>query len=348
MSWTRYHTVGFEMNTLDEVEVLGVYGSGSPSISTTEKQTGTYSLRGGSATPPTGKAFRDGVENLVRSGLYLHHNGLSTGDEAILFVLRTSPNLTAVLWDWDTDQLQLMVDGVVVAYEDVGETGITTTNVWHHLGISFYNHASAGWFSVYLEGEKILTYVGDTDIGGAVGVWFGGRVTSFATWANYYYIDDWYIDIGSSEADEAVPSFKYLWAPVDGDGAHSDFSINGAATNYQCVDDTTPDGDTTYVYAEDAGIVDFYTMNVPAIPSGYVINGLIVSTLARRTNAGIASALDPSIYRDTYGSVPSASVVPTTVYKSIQGYFLEDASGALWTEANLALNEIGYESSGTY
>lgn len=55
------------------------------------------------------------------------------------------------------------------------------------------------------------------------------------------------------------------WLLPTGPGATTQFAPSGAANNWQCVDDVTPDGDATYVIDANVGHIDTYTMaDLPA------------------------------------------------------------------------------------
>ena len=350
MSWTRVFTSGFELNTSEEYDVLATNGSGTPNPSTTKAHTGTYSLRHITNSLPAGHTFKDGTKSLVRCACYINHNGVAavTG-KAIIFSVRQTSAFTGVVWNASTNEIEIILADSVVATVDAVSSGFSATDTWKHIGLIFYNDSSSGFISFYLEGEKILTYTGNTNIGNAVGCYTGGRLTTTSTWNSSAYFDDFLVDHGSGEADECPPSFKYYWAITNANGTFNEWTASGAASNYQAVDDPAAnDGDTTHVYAESSGLKEYYGLNIPTLPAGYTINGVVVTIMGKRTNAGIASDIAPYIYEDGVGSSFVAQITPTTAYKPVQGYFLKDVSNAVWTAAKLADTEFGFQSAGTF
>jgi hypothetical protein len=63
-----------------------------------------------------------------------------------------------------------------------------------------------------------------------------------------------------------------------GAGALTQWTPNGAAANWQCVDDVSPDGDTTYVSSASAGNFDSYAMpssGLAGVPSMVVVKSYV-------------------------------------------------------------------------
>lgn len=348
MAWERYRSIGFELNTVDEVNFITYNGALSAVLSTTQKKTGANSMRWQVNTNPAGVAF-SAVHALVRTGFHIYHAGpfTTSGRRAILAAFQLTPTFNGVLWHGDTNMLHIWVGGSSVASVSVTTTPLNNINVWTHIGIVYYADSTNGFVSVYIDGDKVLTYTGDTG-GGSSAVYLGGHHSASSAWNSSMYIDDFYIDIDPAEVelDEPPPASQFAWAPVNGDGGSIQFAVTGAGSNYQAIDDSTPDGDTTYVYADTAGLVDFYTLNVPTIPTGYKVTGVTMTVLAKRTNTGVASTLDLGLHQITDAFVPAQ--LPPSSYLPLQGHFKAQINTSAWSPAAVSAAEWGFRSSGTF
>jgi len=348
MAWQRYRSIGFELNTVDEVNFITYNGILSAVLSTTQKKTGANSMRWQSNTNPAGVAF-SALHTLVRTGFHIYHAGPSTlsGRRAIIAAFQTTPSFSGVLWHGDTNMMHIWLGGASVASVSLTTTPLNNVSVWTHIGIVYYAHSTNGYVSVYIDGDKVLTYIGDTG-SGIPAMYLGGFHSSSAAWNNSMYVDDFYIDIDAAgvELDEPPPASQFAWAPVNGNGTSTQFAVTGAGSNYEAIDDATPDGDTTYVYADTAGMVDFYTLNVPTIPTGYKVTGVTMTVITKRTNTGVASTLDLGLRQMTDAFVTAQ--LPPSSYLPMQGHFKTQISTAVWSPAAVSAAEWGFRSSGSF
>lgn len=348
MTWLRKRSIGFEMNTIDEVITLGSYGTAAPTISTTQKKTGANSMRTAGDSRPAGVTFNPAA-TLMRASFHLHHNGVSStaSREAILVAFNISPTFTGILWNGNTNYLHIYVGGSSVASVNAATLPINSTLTWVHIGVVYKADATVGYISLYIEGEKVLTYVGNTGTG-IPGIYLGGRYSAFAGWNSYAYFDDLLVeeDTGGTELDEPPPSEQMLWILVNANASPNEFTVSPSGSNYQAVDDTTPDGDTTYIYADTAGLQERFTLPTPTVPDGYRIVGVSLTALTKRTNTGVASSL--TLILDQATDAVGSAQIPASSYLPIQEHFLTQADGSAWTEAAVNSAKWGFDSSGTF
>lgn len=346
MAFTRVWQSGAEMQHVNELDELASLGSASTTISSTKAKTGTYSYRYGPSTYPRGKAI-SGTQ--FRAGVFLNHSGLAastSATQAILFHVATSGvSSIYVIWKGDTSDLELYVNGSLVDSVDAASVGFTTTDTWFHVGIACKTDASAGWVSIYLDGVKILDYAGNTGTA-ANGVYFGGRASTNG-WVNYVYFDDFYVDTATSEADAAVPSYRFLWQAVNGAGTSAAWTANGASPNYACVDDAVPNDDTDYVSAVASGTIDYYATASVTVPSGYVIAAIIAAAWAKKTDAGTDSEIKLGTRLSGTDVTGSAQNLPTTYGPLFERQTTKPGGGA-WTESDANSAEVKIESAGTF
>lgn len=149
-------------------------------------------------------------------------------------------------------------------------------------------------------------------------------------------IDDLIVHDGSFVGDARVGYLKETGA-----GTYSQWTANGAATLYECVDDTAQDGDTTYTSSNTVGQRETFAFE--DVPTTAVIKYLQhvwvgkktdagTRTFARRTKSGVTESLS------------GTSIAPSTTYAThVQMENLDPATGAVWTAAGFNAAEFGEE-----
>lgn len=346
MTITRIWQSGAEMQHINECEELSSLGASSCSISSTKAKTGSYSFRYTAAGYPRGKAFSS--VNQARAGVFLNHAGLATAtsaSQAIIFRLAVSGATSiTVQWKGDTANLELYVGASLVDSVSAASVGFSTTDTWFHVGIHAYSNAS-GQIAVYLDGVEILSYSGDTGTG-ITAVYFGGR-NSTNGWGNYCYFDDFYVESTVGETIAPVTSYRFDWQAVNGAGTSVAWTPTGAASNYQCVDDGTPDDDTTYVAAAASGLIDYYAMSNFTLPSGYVVSAVIAAAWAKKSDAGTDSRLKLGTRLSGSDSTGTDQAL-TTTYAPVFERQTTKPGGGSWSEANAQSAEVKIESAGTF
>lgn len=131
------------------------------------------------------------------------------------------------------------------------------------------------------------------------------------------------------------------------DTAATDWTRNTGSNDYDAIDDTTPDGDTTYISATVAGQISRFGLgDLPATISTVV--AVVSKVMARKTDAGTAN-LEVSL-RSTLGSpdvdVSGADRPITEVYTYYRDIFETDpATGVAWTPAGVNAMQLAVEKS---
>jgi hypothetical protein len=340
-----------------ELQYTGAFqtdGTNAPTISSTKANTGTYSYRLDSSDDPSGLGFAE--RTYMRASGWFNHNGLfNSSSKGILFLLYPSGASISgahyLIWVQSTNTLELYIAGSLVASVSAATVGFGSTDTWYHLGLTFKAHASSGYISVYLNGTLILTYTGNTGTAGIVACYFGGRNSSIggagSAWSNYLYVDDFYIDDTSGEADSAPSGRRFLYSAVNGAGQNAQFTPVGSGSNYQNVDDATPDGDTTYNRAQSSGLRDTFTTANITLPANHVIRAAIPVAIVRKTDAGLASQLKLHSYDGSSYQHGSAQGVATTYGIVFERQSLKP-NGAAWNETDFNAMQFGYESAGAF
>jgi hypothetical protein len=229
-------------------------------------------------------------------------------------------------------------------------TGTTTENStkpiprneWVYLEISVidFSATASGNVTVRLNGELILSStLGFTLTGSGT----GGGVTLAGGGVNQIGYDDFYIcdDVGPYNTTY-IEDGEVLSLFPNGPGDETDYSVFGAATNWEAVIEQPFDGDTSYVYSSNDGDQDLYTVANMSIGNTFVIPGIMVNMVARRDNVDPINVI--GLIKSS-GNVGTGSPIPlTSSYLNYQQVFeREPVTNNPWTETLVNGLQIGSE-----
>ena len=126
---------------------------------------------------------------------------------------------------------------------------------------------------------------------------------------------------------------------VSGAGTTTQWAASGAASNYQCVDDPTPDGDSTYVTSNTVGQKDTYQHTaLTRITTGVQV--VVVRAIARQTTAG-SRGLGTVLRSGAVENVGSTVTLGTDYAAIDQARFVDPNTSAAWVAADVSTTEIG-------
>lgn len=151
-------------------------------------------------------------------------------------------------------------------------------NTWYHVEIESVIADSGGTINCKINEISDVTFTGDTKNGGT------GYIDrfSFRGWANTDYDDVFFFDNAGFRGDCKVETLRPTGA------GNSTGWTPSTGSNYQNVDDTTPDDDSTYNSAATAGDKDTFALGNLATTSGSVL-GLVQVVRFRKDDAGSRS-----------------------------------------------------------
>lgn len=154
------------------------------------------------------------------------------------------------------------------------------------------------------------------------------------TYVNYF--DDFIVCNASGTYNKSIPvPQKVYWMPATGPGMYTQFTHVGAATNWQCVTDSTPqhNSDTTYVNAASYPLTDGYALTTP---SGITtITGMFLIDVAKIDSTGGAAIIQTGIGNGTDIGLATYASVGSTY--SVIGAALDTnpITGLTWAVADL-------------
>lgn len=342
-----------------------------PTISTTQAKTGTYSYNISTQKSQFGKRLV-AAKTAIRMGFWqymssttLDDANLYHGGQSILFPPSgANTGVNRIYLDIDiSGTVYLRRPNGNVTFEDLGSFPLPaqygSTGTWFHVGITHFVHASAGFFSVYMNGTRVFNYLGDTrpshwngtaqTFGSNLVYVLGpGTVNNSSVGFNGSFIDDMFIDSYEDEVDAPVPSRRWLPSFPTGVGADAGWTGVGSGTNWQNVDDNPNNGDTDYNKALAADLRDTFVYGDITMPADHRIVAVVPSPFARRLDSEILHKLSVHAYDGLiYGN--SADLDLTMSYDvPVFARLLTQPDGTDWNEADFNAMQFGYRSRGTF
>lgn len=359
----RLWSSGFELNSTSS-DVEWNSSNGSPSIQTSVVRSGTYALQINSLSSGTAKRMRYYISSSVSNGPFFFR-------QYVRFATFPSAEntFTQVSSDLGGLRAKITVDngGLLRLYDEDGQIGSESSalsvDTWYRIEYQFIRLGNGADATVKATIDGI-EFAGATNrqIGTGLGIYdVGGNLQSEAQTTGNWYIDDIAINNNTGSVQNSYPgagSILLLRPNAAGDSNQ----IGGAvSTNYQNVDDVTPDDVTTTnnTVSNSAGDIDDYNIeDTPvAIGSGDTINCVQVGV---RFAGGAASSNDSIVARikaSASGTVEeSGNITPSSSsYKTnasgdprnynLTLYDLPGASTTAWTKTDLDNAQIGFKKS---
>lgn len=245
-------------------------------------------------------------------------------------------------------------DGSLLIYRNDAPSGLSTTFLGstppdvirdgdeYYVEMKAKIHDSTGTVDVRVNGVNVLALTGLDTLGSSSAVtsfWFGNEN---GNGSSNFDIDNLYIfDTSAGNVTDFIGPVHVEFLHADGAGAHiSDFSLVGAATQWEAVEDLTgPDGDTSYVQSSTVNHLHTSTFSNTALPSG-TIYGVQVNIAAKVTDAGFRGV--KPVIRQGGTDYLGTEQAPGTSYRYLHQAFEEDPSTAsAWNIAGVNAAEFG-------
>lgn len=284
---------GFEHYGLDETNMLAGEWAAfvwTPQLSTAFARTGTHSLhmqgRGGAGVQSARRVF--GAEKIgcsVGFGVYCPQLPASNSLFYFTFLSPAAADILTVAIQSD-GSLCVRSGGIAGTVIDITDS-VITAGTFHHIAMKALFDTVAGATEIQVNGVT-KQLIGSLNLGSAGASSF--RLNNNETTAgDGYYVDDMkaFDDQGTYNNDIVGPH-RVLTNYVAADTAQADWSLNGAGTGTGCINQTAPDGDTTYIGTALAGDKSEFTMQT--LPPELVeIAGIYIPAMARLDAAGIGN-----------------------------------------------------------
>ncbi len=213
-------------------------------------------------------------------------------------------------------------------------TGTATLNpgTFYYIEIKLVINGASGTVEVHVNGA--------TDIASTTGN-FGS--TGIDNWGALgrtqgMVIDDLYVFNGSGGVNDGfVGDVRVQTLYPNGAGNSTQWTPNGAASNYLCVNEAIPDDDTTYVSDSTVGHIDQYTLD--DVDGGASVKCAQTNVYARKDD-GSTRQVAP-IWRQSSTDYVGSTVTLTSSYSFYLQQYDTDPSGAAWTPSALNGDQLG-------
>jgi hypothetical protein len=226
----------------------------------------------------------------------------------------------------------------------IGSTGTTvlSSNVWYYIEVKVtIADAPSGVASCRINGvsELAQTTLDTRNAANASAnrIQIVGTNTTYAGGMSDLYI----CDATGGVNDDYLGDVRIACLFPTGAGNSTQYTPS-AGSNWQNVDDATPDGDTTYNESSTTSHVDlFATSNLPTVPTGNV-KGVQFLTYDRKTDAGARTLRH--VVRTNSNDYESANITQLDTYLyNITERDVNPNTSAAWTESQVNGMEIGYK-----
>jgi len=337
---------GFDHYGTSTAKMLdGVYAEvgTSASISTLNPRTGANHLRinGGSGQAATFvRRVLGGAKTTVGLGAVFYLTALPTGNNCQrIFGYADATNAT---------QLGIVIQstGTIEAWRGVPGSGtslgatsspVVVASAYQHIEAVVLFSQTVGTVEVRVNGVTVLSVSGvdtcNTALTECSQVYIGGAANGTQTDKTHYIDDLFCYDNTSSYNNTFIGDRRVLTLFPDANTATADWTAVGAATGYECIDEASPDDDTTYITAATVGLVSqFGLQNLPGGIS--VINAVVMVERARKTEAGTANT-QVSVVSGA-STTAGADKALTEIYTYRQDVFqIDPASAAPFTPSEV-------------
>lgn len=365
MAVTRKGTFGAENHSVARLDLFGG-GVYEPAIADIAK-TGAHSYQN------QGSAFgRHFPAAAIRSVCAVRNGGVSTQGRLPIVTIGVGYAPLCIMWEPTAGALHLMAGHEewdttyrypVASAPDTLFTSSPTT--WKIAGIAAKIDAVAGYVSFYLEGQKLLTWTGDTRIfamdsdvlldsvtgvywlGDEYDVTFTDEYYPIGKWGQNSLIDDLTIDsLTGDDAVDAMPRYRSLiWATAIANGDTIQWTPVGAELNADAVRDNPPNDATNYVTTATPNKTDEYVLAQPIATAGF--SPEVVTVVARGKRASVEGVTKVGLLTKNgeVSNIAAAQDLPTD-WNEIEATFWTSPDGiTAWNSEIIAALKVGIKSS---
>lgn len=239
--------------------------------------------------------------------------------------------------------------GELYIYRGVTTLAVTSTHplstqgVWNYIELDVTISTTVGAATAWINGAQVLnvTGVNTANAGGTTAnqIQFFGGGPNVSTNS---YIDDWYVVDPTDATGQVTRIGDVAVRPitVSSAGTFTQFTPS-TGSNFQNVDDATPNNDTDYNEDNQVGHIDTFTMTDITT---------VASTIYAVKTIGVVKKVDPGVRtvklvtRSGGTNYFSATKTPSNGYTRIESFSETDPNGTVpWTPSSVNAMELGYE-----
>lgn len=222
---------------------------------------------------------------------------------------------------------------------------VITADVWHYLEFKVTIHQTTGSYDFRINGVSQLSASGvDTRAGATNNYANRIRIQGDDTESigQGHVFDDWYVcDDSGSVNNDFLGDRRVQTLFPNADGTTNDFTTANGGNNYEEVDDTDIDDDTTYVESGTSGHRDLY--NFENLVAADEINGVMHSAILRKTDVTNFD-VELILKSDEVIEEDDAQTVGSTSYAGFHVIYETDPNTTdPWEVAGVNAAEFGYD-----
>jgi len=310
--------------TADLTALFSTIGQHQTVHSTGGRRNGGYVSMGANAYLL--KVF-DNQPTWIIGGAYRHHEYPPIN--RIIFAVVDGTSLQCEL-RWGPDgNIRITRDWTVIA------TGpVLPLNQWYYIEFKV-TISDTGTYEVRKDGVTILSGSGDTQNTANA---YGNRIRLGTGYIGSY--DDVYVcDGAGTRNNDFLGDCKVEARFPNANGTNQDWTPSSGSDHYTLIDDTTPNGDTDYLYSGTAGHLE--TNNFQDISLIGSIKGVVLRASVRKDDAGSRMAAAVCRSGGTNYEGPAVSITDTYAYTIERVYETDPATGLAWTPTSFNAAEFG-------
>lgn len=226
-------------------------------------------------------------------------------------------------------------------------TGSTSliTSTWYYIEWKLLVDNATGYSEVRINGDVEMTFTGDTQASANANIGqfgFDGEYSVFSDSGSVFSLDDIYVldTTGSAPNDDFLGDVRVECLFPNDNGNSSQFlgSDSNSTDNYLLVDDTSPDGDTTYVEDDVVSDKDTYAYTDLEVTTG-IVYGVQLVPMVRKTDTG-ARKFKP-VTRLSATEVDGTEQTLGSTYLYFPEIQEEKPGGGAWLVADVNSAEFG-------
>ena len=317
----------------------GAWAENTAQLSSVNPRTGAFHLRSAAAT--TTRRVLGGAKTTVGIGSVVYMNNLPLSNNSFaVYQFRDAANV---------DQISVIIQSTGTIEVKRGPAGGTSLGVtaspvvvaeaYQHIEALVFFSQTVGTVEVRVNGVTVFNVSGVDTV--ATSLVECSQVAICRTQGSCTAdMDDVFCYDGLGSFNNTfLGDRRVLTLFPDANTVQADWTVVGAATGYEAIDEASPDGDTSYITAGVPGspgdISEFGIQNLPAGVSS--VSGVVVVSMARKTEAGPANT-QWSVISGSFEAA-GANTPMTEVYTYRQDVFESDpGTGAPFTPT--AVNDL--------
>lgn len=217
-------------------------------------------------------------------------------------------------------------------------------NTWYYIELNVV-FSLTGSIELKIEGLTVGSATGVDTKGGIAGAGYTYITYAGGFGGSTHFFDDIYVcdNTGTTNNTNLGPMNVYTLFPAAA-GTTTTLTPVGAANNWDCVNETNVDNNTTYVQTSTAAEIDYYNVsNLPVTPTS--VYGVNVGSMSCKGNYGSRYVRNKVKLGASIVNGATSDQLVYLNYRKMEDLLETKPGGGAWTAADVDAVEIGIEST---